>query len=118
MTTVPTLSVEQLQRLPKWACDHIALLELRLGEARRQFEEVVNVSTPTSVQVNPHAEQPYYLPDGTTVRFFPPALFPDPSTGINVRLRSGVSGIELLGDDVLAVYPISGNEVLVESGES
>jgi len=54
--------------LPKWAQEHMRLLESLASSAEKRLADYTN-HEPTLVMVDPYSDSPLYLPDYETIRF-------------------------------------------------
>lgn len=60
----------RVEKLPKWAQDHIAVLRMRLGEARNDADLARSRGPEdTDTVADPYAQSPVYLPAGARVVF-------------------------------------------------
>jgi hypothetical protein len=76
MTTTENISEQivptdpRVEKLPKWAQDHIALLRMRLSEARADANNArTRGPEDTDTFAEPYSQSPIYLPVGARVVF-------------------------------------------------
>jgi hypothetical protein len=110
---------EQEARLPKWAQTELATLRMRLEEERIKLEGVLGEVTESDTMFDlgyrhTTGRQWQNLPKGGTVRF---VLGKDHRSEIEIRVlrekESDKPAIQVMGGDMLAVFPHSGNVVQI-----
>lgn len=93
-------------KLPKWAQQEIAVLEMRLREARAENAQIASEETDTFIERR-RDQQATYLPNGTEVSF----LTSTPYGAIRVR-REG-DHVNVTADSPIVVKPWVTNVVKV-----
>jgi hypothetical protein len=111
---------EQEERLPKWAKLELETLRMRIEEGQKRLEEVLGKVEESDTKFDlgyRHGvgREWQNLPKGGTVRF---VLGKDHREEIEIRVmrekeRDGKPLIQVMGGDMLAVFPHSGNVVQI-----
>lgn len=100
------ISEEQMERLPMYAREHIQVQDKRIEELRQTLLDFTgNQESQTSLEHFPQAGDLTMVPDDTRLRFH---FGPEHLTVSRER-----DFLEILGSSMIAVYPRSGNLVLV-----
>lgn len=100
---------ERVAKLPRWAQQHIEILERDLAEAEKRIEAAQRGPEDTDTIARIHADHPLHLPAGTTVRFQLGAGYGE---YIDCRIeerRGGQKCLEIHGGEMLLLRPMSGN---------
>jgi len=109
----------KIENLPKWAQDHIGVLNTRLNEARAELNRL-GEGQPTKVIVDPYAEmrmagaKPLYLTENSLVRFI---VGEGREQYIDVSLDKQGAGVSVRGGTTVTVTPRASNSVTLDVPE-
>jgi hypothetical protein len=94
---------DKIGRLPVWAQNHIAILEMRAREAEAEAKRLTD-NEPTRVIVDAYVDAPRYLRENSHVRFtFGERRY------IDVNLDRDRNCVTIRADFALALRPMGGN---------
>ena len=94
-----------VEKLPKWAQQHIRVLQMSLREARERLAEG---PADSNVIADPYGEPPVPLAKDTAIRFI---LSPTNARSDHITVRHDGDGLQIMGGDRIGVHPRSSNVV-------